>query len=302
MELSIVIVNYNVCRLVKDCIESIYKFLDCVSFEIIVVDNNSSDGSAEEIRSNYPEVKIIQNSHNVGFSEATNQGIMGSRGNYILLLNPDTYLMDNSICSLYSFVKENIEIVAAPRLLNPDNSLQYSTWRDKDLGIMFQETFRIFRSTYHQVEFKSPQKVDNVSGAAMLFPRTIIEKVGLFDGNLFWMEDFDFCYRARKAGEPVYYFPDASIVHIGGQSSGTNRNIAYANSLISKVKFYKKHHPGFKAFLVSVLTLFHVIAYLCFLFLLAPFSSMYREKITSYLYTFKKLIGYSFNNNTSLTE
>jgi len=302
MELSIVIVNYNVRQLVKDCIESIYKFLSCVSFEIIVVDNNSLDGSIEEIKKYNPEVKIIQNKHNVGFSEATNQGILASVGEYILILNPDAYLVDNSICGLYSFVKDSKEIIAAPRLLNTDNSLQHSAWRDKRLRVMFQETFRIFRSAYHQEEFKTPQKVDNVSGAAMLFPRAIIEKVGLFDKAFFWMEDFDFCYRARKVGIPVYYFPGASIVHIGGQSSEKNRNTAYANSLISKVKFYKKHHSGFKVFLISVFTLFHIIAYLCFLVLISPFSRHYQKKITPYVYTFRKYMAYLFNNDISLTE
>lgn len=302
MELSIIIVNYDVKQLILDCIRSIYTHLQCTSFEIIVVDNNSTDDSVDAISKAFPEVILIRNNTNVGFSEANNQGIRAANGNYIFLLNPDTYFIDSSICKMIDFVKaKGNSILVAPKLLNSDRTLQYSAWRDKDLYVMMQESFQLFKSVYKLERFTAPVTVDNVAGAAMLFPKELVEKAGYLDSDIFWMEDFDYCYRARKGGVLVYYYPDASIVHYGGQSSETNPKVAYSNFIISKLKFYKKHHPGFKTFLVSTFTLFHLVAYTLFLLLVSPFSRNYRKKIKPYLYTFKKFVRYAVTGKVSLT-
>jgi GT2 family glycosyltransferase len=302
MDVSIIIVNYNVRQLLLECINSIYVHFNCVSFEIIVTDNNSGDGSCDAVKNAFPEVIIIRNNTNEGFSQANNQGIKASKGKYILLLNPDTCFFDSSMCRLIDFVRERgTNILVAPKLLNRDKSLQYSAWKDKGLYVMLQESLRIFKSAYKLEKYNKPVEVDNVAGAAMLFPKELVERIGYLDIDIFWMEDFDFCYRAREAGIAVYYFPGASIVHYGGQSSEKNLNIAYANSIISKLKFYKKHHPGWKTFLTFLLTLFHIIGYTLFLFIVSPFNEQYRKKIAPYFYTFRKFIEYLFTGKVSLT-
>jgi GT2 family glycosyltransferase len=301
MEVSIIIVNYNVRQLVLDCISSINTFFTCVSYEIIVVDNNSTDNSVGAIKNIFPDTIIISNKANEGFSEANNQGIKAAKGKYIFLFNPDTYFIDSSVCRLMDFIKEKGNILVTPKLLNNDRTLQYSAWKDKGLHIMFQESFRLFRSAYPLEKYTTPQRVDNVAGAAMLFPKELIEKIGYLDSNIFWMEDFDYCYRIRKAGMDIYYYPEAAIVHYSGQSSEKNLNVAYANLIISKLKFYKKHHPGFKTVLTFMFTLLHLTGYTLFLLLVSPFSGHYRKKIRPYLYTFRKFVIYFFTNKVSLT-
>lgn len=301
MEVSIVIVNYNVKQLILECVRSIYTHFQCTTFEIIVVDNNSTDDSVDTVRKEFPEVVIIRNTTNMGFSEANNQGMRCAKGKYLFLLNPDTYFIDSSMCRLVDFMKEKgNDVLVAPKLLNRDKTLQYSAWRDKGLFVMLEESFRLFRSAYRLERMNTPQMVDNMAGAAMLFPKELIEKVGYLDSDIFWMEDFDYCYRARKAGALIYYYPDASLVHYGGQSSETNPKVAYSNSIISKLKFYKKHHPGFKTFLLFLLTLFHLVGYTFFLLLASPFSKNYRIKMKPYLYTFKKFVVYTFTGKISL--
>lgn len=288
MTLSIIIVNYNVRELVIKCITSIHTFLTSTDFEIIVVDNNSTDGSANAIKDKFPDITIIHNPSNLGFSEANNQGINAAKGDYILLLNPDIYLIDNSLCKLLTFLKEKEQpTLAAPKLLNPDQTLQYSAWKDKGLSVMFLETFRYFNTAYPLEQFKTAQAVQNISGAAMLFPKKLIEKIGFFDKNLFWMEDFDFCYRVRKKGLSVYYYPEASVVHLGGQSSETNIKVATANFILSKLAFYRKHYPGFRALLAFILILMHIIGYLIFLLPMSIFGKRYGKKIMPYLYTLR---------------
>jgi GT2 family glycosyltransferase len=302
MEVSIIIVNYNVKKLILDCINSVYTYLKCVSFEIIVIDNNSTDESIEVISRAFPEVKIIQNQINAGFSEANNQGIEAAKGKYILLLNPDTYLIDSSLCGLISFTKEKgSEVLCAPKLLNSDRTLQHSAWKDKNLIVLFQESFRYFNSAYPAETYTLPQQVDNVSGAAMFFSKELVEKIGCLDSTIFWMEDFDFCYRARKAGMPVYYYPSASVVHMGGQSSETNLNVMYSNLLLSKLKFYKKHYSKFEIFPAFLFTFLHLVGYTLFLILIAPFSKNHRKKISPYFYTFGKFTTYLFRGKVSLT-
>lgn len=302
MEVSIVIVNYNVKQLLLDCIGSIYSYFKCFTFEIIVVDNNSYDGSADALKSVYPNVSIISNRDNVGFSEANNQGMKAAKGDYIFLLNPDTFLIDDSICKLIDFVKEKGgNVIVGPKLLNNDKSLQYSAWKDKTLSVMFQETFRIYRSAYKVEQFTSPQIVDVVSGAAMLFRKEVVEKIGYFDNDIFWQDDFDYCYRARNAGISIYYFPNASLVHYVRQSADKNLNIYYANFIISNLRLYKKHHSKFEIFLAFIFTLFHLVGYTVFLLLLSPFSKTYRKKVIPYFYTFGKFMAYLFTGRVSLT-
>lgn len=243
MELSIIIVSYNVKEELLKCIGSIFTYLKEIRLEIIIIDNNSSDGTVKIVNSKFPSVTCISNASNVGFSEANNQGIRVSLGDYILLLNPDIYLYDDSLKAMLDYIKtrDDNELLS-PRLLNSDNTIQTSAWKDKGLFVMLLELVRIFIDEYPLNKFTTPQQVDNVAGAAMLFKRTLIGKIGFLDSELFWMEDFDYCYRLRKKGGKVIYFPGASIVHYGGKSTDKNLKIAYANANVSKLKFYKKHH------------------------------------------------------------
>ncbi len=302
MELSIIIVSYNVRDLLRACIHSIFVQLGKIPLEVIVVDNCSSDESATMVEKEFPSVKIIRNHFNAGFSEANNQGINIATGDYLLLLNPDTLLLDDSICRLISFVREkNNTVLAAPKLLNADRSLQYSAWHDKKLSVLLQETFRIFTSAYALEKYAIPYEVENVAGAAMLFSKSLLERTGNLDTDFFWMEDFDFCYRVRKCGGAVFYFPDAVVIHHGGKSVIQDPGIMYANDNIGKLKFYKKHKSAFQSIIAGLLILFHLFAYTFFLLLLSPFSKKYREKLFPYFHATVKFLKYIFGKKVPIT-
>jgi GT2 family glycosyltransferase len=302
MELSIIIVSYNVKEVLLQCIDSIYTYLKGAEFEIIVVDNNSSDGTIEGLNAKFPEITIIKNKVNSGFSEGNNQGIKISQGDYILLLNPDVYLQDDSLKAILAYIKmQDDNVIVSPKLLNPDNSVQTSAWKDKGLPAMLAELIRIFIDTYPLNEYTGPQAVDNVAGAAMLFKKTLVNKLGYLDSELFWMEDFDFCYRLRKSGGKVIYFPGASIVHYGGKSKDKNLGIAYANANISKLKFYKKHYSAGKTFFAELIILVHIVSRLLLFLCLAPFHTKFRYRLSAYSYTLKKYFRYVFLNDRALT-
>ncbi len=301
MELSIIIVSYNVKDLLIDCIESINRFFEDISYEIIVVDNNSDDGTIDDVCLRFPQVVFIQNRHNTGFSAANNQGIKISKGDFILLLNPDTYFIDNSVKRMLDYIKsQGDNVIMSPRLLNADRSLQVSAWKDKTILVMTMELIRIFIDRYQLRSFTTPMQIDNVAGAAMLFPKTVVNNIGFLDDDIFWMEDFDFCYRLRKGGGKVMYFPGASIVHYGGGSTDRNLNIAYANANISKLKFYKKNFSFVSALLASLVILAHILSRLFFFMLLSPFHSMFRKWVKAYIYTIKKYFRFIFLDDGAL--
>src|SRR6185312_13634942 len=286
MDLSIVIVSYNVEKLVLESISSIYKHLHDISLEIIVVDNNSTDNTIQAVTGKFPQVHIIRNMANVGFSEANNQGIKTAKGDYILLLNPDTYLTDDSLVKMLAFAKTtNNNTLLAPRLLNADLSLQISAWKDKSLLVMALELMRVFIDRYPLKNYSTPQQVENVAGAAMLFSKSVVNSIGYLDNELFWMEDFDYCYRLRKAGGSVIYSPESFIIHYGGKSSTQNLKVAYANANISKLKFYKKHFSSLNTFLAEAIIFVHITSRLLLFMFLSPFHRNSRKQFSAYTFT-----------------
>jgi GT2 family glycosyltransferase len=302
MELSIIIVSYNVEKLVLECIVSIYKYLNGTSFEIVLVDNHSADNIVDAISKQFPEVHLIKNTSNIGFSEANNQGIKVAKGDYILLLNPDTYLIDDSLKKILAYAKTlNNNTIIAPKLLNGDLSIQTSAWKDKGLAVMALELIRIFIDRYPLKDYTAPQTVENVAGAAMLFPKSIVYRIGYLDRELFWMEDFDFCYRLRQQGGRVMYFPESSIVHYGGKSSAQNLTIAYANANISKLKFYEKHSSSFRTFPAEAIIFIHITSRLLLFMVLSPFNKSFRnQQFSAYAFTLRKYFKYLVENDRTL--
>lgn len=295
MKLSIIIVSYRVKQLLLNCIGSIYTCIRDIPFEIVVVDNHSEDGTAEAIKESYPEVILIENDSNRAFSAGNNQGIKHASGEYILLLNPDTLFTDESFRELFSF-SETLQknFILAPKLLNKDGSLQTSAWKDKSLMVLACELIRIFPGTYPLEHVTSPEPVENVAGAVMLFRRKMTEQTGVLDENLFWMEDLDFCYRIRKAGGEVIYFPGASLIHYGGASKEKNLPVAYANATVSKLKFYRKHHTYLSFTLAGVILGVQTFSRLVLFLLLSPFHRRSRTKAGAYAYALKKYFRYIF--------
>ncbi|MCF6093269.1 glycosyltransferase family 2 protein [Microaerobacter geothermalis] len=232
MDLSILIVNYNTCNLTLQALRSVFDSRTDYQFEVIVIDNNSTDDSVEMIEREFPKVKLIQNRENVGFSKANNQGIKIADGRYILLLNSDTVIQKDTLDMMLKFMDNHPHIGASGcKVVLPDGSLDKACRRGFPTpSASFYYAFGIARLFPHvprfnqyQLTYLDPDKdypVDCLVGAFMLVRREAIEQVGLLDEEFFmYGEDIDWCYRIKQAGWDIYYYPYTSIVHYKGASS-----------------------------------------------------------------------------------
>lgn len=253
LDLSIIIVNYNSIHYLRDCIKSIRKTTYNIRYEIIVVDNNSQDGSVGIIRNEFQDVLLIANRDNAGLSRAWNQGIRVSRGHYILLLNNDTILLPGSLDTMWKVMERSSGIgLLGCRLLNSDGSLQqsfgkvisiYNDFIQKFFINLYEQGRNPIVGKYLRWTHSTPKEVDWVKGANMMLRRETLYDVGLLDENYFmYMEEVDLSLRVKQLGWKVYYSPEAEIIHCGGGSTATNRYKAAISYRRSQLYFYKKHY------------------------------------------------------------
>lgn len=225
MEISIIINNYKTKGLLKQCLKGILAFPSAVPYEIIVIDNNSRDGSAELVKENFPIVKLIEAKENLGHHKGNNSGVKNSSGKYILISNTDIAFLDNSIDKVYQFMEAHPEAaLVGPRLKNPDGSIQSSCLRfPGKLVPIYRRTFlgqmpfaRKKLDDYLMADFnhQETKEVDWILGACVMVRREAIEKVGLMDEDLFlYFGDVAWCKKFWEAGYKVYYFAGTDIVH-----------------------------------------------------------------------------------------
>ncbi|MBX3164402.1 MAG: glycosyltransferase family 2 protein [Bacteroidetes bacterium] len=299
-EISIIIVSYKVRDLILKCLQTVFESEKKSEIEVIVIDNNSSDDSVSEIKKHFPQVILLENKHNVGFSEANNQGLRMANGIFIFLLNPDTEISPNTLNLLEEHLQKNPKTkIVAPRLLNSDKSIQQSAWKNHKLADLFLELFflhGIFNfKNYPVSRFNTETEIETASGAALFFRKELVTEIGELDKNLFWTEDIDFCFRAHKTGN-IVYLPQAQVIHHSGKSSKTNFNIPVSNQIISKIKYFKKHHSLLTFILSVVLSYMQVFSRIILFLCLAPFINSAKYKFKAYVYTFKKLNRYIFLN------
>ncbi len=236
INLSIIIVNYNVKEFLHNSLESILKASSHFKCEIIVVDNNSDDGSVELVREKFKDVKLIANTSNVGFGCANNQALEISTGKFILLINPDTIVKEDTFIKMIDFFNTNPKCgLAGCKVLNPDGSLQLACRRGfpgpwtsftKTVGLssLFPHSKLFARYNLTYLNENETYEVDAVSGAFMMFRRDVYNSIGGFDPQFFmYGEDLDLCYRAQKAGYKVYYVHNTEIIHYKGESTKRSR-------------------------------------------------------------------------------
>lgn len=260
LDLSIVIVNWNTREFLDWCLASIYESLSGLSFEVIVADNNSSDGSAKMIRKKYPRVRLIENKRNYGFARASNQAIGESRGRYVLILNSDTILFSGTIEKLIEFMDGHKDAGAvSPRILNVDGSIQ-SQGRDlPNLGITFLQYFlphKIYRIIEGLLRRQKGEilEVDGLSGSAILIRKKTLLSVGSFDENLpLYAEDIDLCYRIKKAGWKMYCCANVSISHLGGASTSLVPVKSKVKADLAPYAYFEKHYGKGIASLVRMM-------------------------------------------------
>ena len=235
IDLSVVIVNYNVCEFLIQTLRSVEQASRDLSVETWVVDNNSIDDSLATVSREFPGVKVIANDQNVGFGAANNQAILRARGEYILILNPDTIVQEDTLVRLKSFMDSHEDCGALGcQILNPDGSFapesrrsfptpETAFYRMTGLGRLFPRSKRFGRYNLTYLEQDQESEVDALSGSCMLVRRDALlseNGAGLFDEDFFmYGEDLDLCYRIKKAGWKIWYTPSTQIIHYKGEST-----------------------------------------------------------------------------------
>lgn len=266
---SIIIVSWNVCGLLKKCIESILQFSE-IPCEIIIVDNASSDDTVDIVKKisqpsfgNNITFKVIYNNKNEGFSRANNQGIIQSSGDYILLLNPDTHIGQNTLAQMMGFFKSRHDAcIAGCTHKNPDNTIQQSVRANPTLSSQLLILLKIHKIFPHlqplkkyfkkDFDYLKTQEVQQVAGSFFMFSRKTLEKLGLLDESFFiWFEEVDYCKRAQDAGIKIYYVSDAEIIHHQAQSFDQLYSFTKQKMFnTSLIYYFKKHSSAFSHFIL----------------------------------------------------
>lgn len=257
MKISISVVTYNNSKVIEKFINSIFNITNNIDFEIIIIDNNSSDNTVEIIKNNFKNVKLIKNDKNIGFGAAHNVAIKLGKGKYHLVLNPDIIFTENTIEKLINFMEENSDIgLVSPKIIFPDGTIQYLCKRSPCLFDLCVRRFtpgfiqKLFkkRIDYFEMRETGYNKIMDVlylSGSFMLFRRSILEKIGGFDENFYmYAEDADITQRAAEISKTVFY-PYTSVIHLWERGSHKNIKLLFI-SLVSTAKYFNKW--GWKIF------------------------------------------------------
>jgi GT2 family glycosyltransferase len=255
IDLSIIIVSYNVKRLLKKCVDSIFRFQKDLKFEVMVIDNHSEDQSTGMLKEEFAQIELWENKENIGFSAACNQGVKKSRGRYVLLLNPDTEFTPGGITKMIEFMKANPRVgICGPRMIDPQGKVHYScrsfpsyltaiSSGQSILNRLFPDNPLSKRYLLKDQDQSRNKEVDWVSGSCLLTRREVFERIGLLDELFFmYVEDVDFCFRAKKANFLIYYFPETVVIHYIGKSTQRRKPRMQVEHHRSMYHFFRKHH------------------------------------------------------------
>jgi len=267
MDLSIIIVNWNVRDLLYRCIKSIFLFSENLNFEVIVVDNGSFDGSVQMLNAfsfDHDNLQVIFNQDNAGFAKANNQGLAMVQGKYVLFMNPDMELVENTGKILFNYMEANREISACTcQLQYPDGSRQPNIKHDptfwSQIWILYKLHHLIkprFLKKYlaKNFDYSREQDVEQIMGAFVFVRRDIIKKIGGWSEDYFiWWEDLDLCQRLRRIGEKIMYAPISRVIHHEGKSFAKQLSLAKQRRFVKGMLIYfKKYHGRFSWFLLKI--------------------------------------------------
>jgi GT2 family glycosyltransferase len=231
LDLTVIIPSYNTRGLLRNCLESIYQHTRGITFEVICVDDNSPDASADMVAESFPQATLVRNAVNLSYAKNGNLGMRMSRARYACLLDSDTLLIGNAFMALVRFMDEHPEAaVCGPKLLNPDRSVQHHIRSFAGLGIFFLQTLnwhklfpksRLMNRYYNtDFDYSKAQQVESVGTSVYIIRRSTWEQAGMLDERFRWaMPDLAYNYMLNQKGYKLYYTPCAEVVHFGGQTA-----------------------------------------------------------------------------------
>ncbi len=296
VDLSIITVSWNVCDLLRECLNSVDAGRGWLNLEMIVVDSGSSDGTPQMVREEFTWVKLITSQENLGFPRGNNAGIHQASGRYILLLNPDTLIIGDALPAMVDHLDQHVDIGGlGAQLLNQDGSVQSSRRRFPTfLTAIFESTWleslapASINRHYYALDLPDDQTtdVDWVTGACLMVPRRVIDLVGVLDeGYFMYSEELDWCRRIVDAGWRVVYFPQAKILHYIGKSSEQAVTARHINFQRAKLRYFRKYHGRFPTIILRLFLLFNYLWQIlleALKALLGHKRSMRRQRIHSY--------------------
>ncbi len=307
VDVTVTIVNTNNRALLSRCLDTIAASLGKLSHEVIVVDNASTDGSIELLRSRYPNVRVIPNPVRDGYGRSHNRAIAESTGQYVLILNEDMEMLRDAIQKMVLKARAVNDLgVLGCRILNPDKSLQHSCFRaPRLLSELFEAVVPYtvafkdspLRSKMYEWQHDTEREVDIVLGCCMLLPRRTLDMVGAFDPDFYiFSEEHDLCKRARDHGLKVLFTPDAEMIHFGGQ---TTKHMSLRMALIqleSRIRYFRKHHGRAQALLLRAILVLAAALRLAGWTLVYLFRrgqhSVVTGKLTEHLFSLKFALGF----------
>ena len=263
--LSICIVNWNTCDLLRECLESLFADEAAVGWEVLVVDNGSKDDSVAMVKSSFPQTNLITSSENLGFSGGNNLALERATGDYLLLLNTDTRVEPGALSRMVDYMAANTEIGAlGPRLVDGEGRLELSCGRTPNLTseivhkLLLHKAFPFFR--FGRWHHRNTRCVGWVTGACLMARREAAEQTGYLDQRFFMcFEDLDWCMRIHQRGWQIVYFPHSQVTHFGGRSIGRNLGEMLVVSQKSLYYLFYKHFGSGSVALLRVLTVVEMV-------------------------------------------
>ena len=263
MDLSVIIVSWNVEKLLKENLKAIYNNARNINFEVFVVDNNSNDETVEMIKQNYPDVKLIENSFNAGFSKANNQAIKKSSGRYVLLLNPDMQVLPGTLEEMVLWMDKNKKAgVAGCHLINKDKKTVPHVRRFPKLFdqlmivLKIPHVFPWVLNKYLMKDFDYSKEaiVDSIRGSFFMIRREVIESIGFLDERYFiWFEEVDYCKKIKSTEWEVMYTPKVECIdYVGMSFSQVNRGKTQKYFRNSMLSYFKKWHPAWQYWILKI--------------------------------------------------
>ena len=254
MDLSIIIVSWNIKNKLRENLKSIYNNTQNIDFEVFVVDNNSKDNTVEMVKKEFPQIKLITNIENLGFAKANNQAIKITNGKYILLLNPDMQVLGGSLENMVNWMDQNSKAsIAGCKLINEKNEIiphvrAFPTiWDQLAIVLKLPHIFPRILDKYlmRDFDYSRAREVDSIRGSFFMIRRNIIDKIGLLDERYFiWFEEVDYCRQAKKADLKIMYTPAAKCIdHVGQSFKQVNRCKTQIYFRDSMLKYFRKWQP-----------------------------------------------------------